>query len=104
MSYEKKLLHSQYKENVPHDIGYKRGCRLSASIVETGSHARDTGLSHVKSNVWYRLRALPSNQNNKTAIDEGDKYPVGAKILAEEFYVDDCISGSNTVQEAIKAS
>lgn len=38
------------------------------------------------------------------SVDEGDKYPIGAKILAEDFYVDDCISGHNTVQEAIEAS
>ncbi|XP_037297855.1 uncharacterized protein LOC119190306 [Manduca sexta] len=38
------------------------------------------------------------------SIDEESKYPIGARILSEDFYVDDCISGHSTLEEAIEAS
>lgn len=38
------------------------------------------------------------------AIDESDKYPEAARILREDFYIDDCMSGSDTVAEAIRIS
>ncbi|XP_047504174.1 uncharacterized protein LOC125049113 [Pieris napi] len=38
------------------------------------------------------------------AIDEGDNFPEAARILNEDFYVDDCMSGSDDVQKAIQIS
>ncbi|CAK1602112.1 unnamed protein product [Parnassius mnemosyne] len=38
------------------------------------------------------------------AFDEGDKYPEAAQILREDFYVDDVLSGGDTVEEVIKIS
>ncbi|XP_045445674.1 uncharacterized protein LOC123653728 [Melitaea cinxia] len=40
----------------------------------------------------------------KLAEDEGDRYPEAAKILREDFYVDDAMSGSDSLQQAIKNS
>lgn len=36
--------------------------------------------------------------------DEGEEYPVAARIIRENFYVDDLMSGCDTVEEAIEAS
>lgn len=38
------------------------------------------------------------------AEDEGSKFPVASKITKEDFYVDDVLSGYDTVEEAIAAS
>lgn len=40
----------------------------------------------------------------KLAEDEGDRYPEAAKILREDFYVDDLMSGSDSLQQAIRNS
>ncbi|XP_073956369.1 uncharacterized protein [Choristoneura fumiferana] len=37
-------------------------------------------------------------------IDEGQEYPVAAKMIAEDFYVDDLMSGCDTAEEAKIAS
>lgn len=34
------------------------------------------------------------------AIDEGDKYPKAAKIIQQEFYVDDMLTGAHSQEEA----
>ncbi|XP_026746147.1 uncharacterized protein LOC113507491 [Trichoplusia ni] len=36
--------------------------------------------------------------------DENDTFPIGAEILKEDFYVDDCLSGDHTLEGAIKGS
>lgn len=38
------------------------------------------------------------------AKDEGKNHPEAARIITEDFYVDDCISGSYTVKDAIMLS
>lgn len=38
------------------------------------------------------------------AIDEGDDFPIAARMIREDFYVDDLMSGCDTVHEAIEAS
>jgi hypothetical protein len=35
------------------------------------------------------------------ALDEGDKYPRAAEVIQRDFYVDDLITGTPTVEEAI---
>ncbi|XP_017480727.1 PREDICTED: uncharacterized protein LOC108370006 [Rhagoletis zephyria] len=34
------------------------------------------------------------------AVDEGHAYPIGAKVICRDFYVDDMISGANSIGEA----
>ncbi|XP_062557867.1 uncharacterized protein LOC134222720 [Armigeres subalbatus] len=36
------------------------------------------------------------------AKDDGTDFPIGARILSEDFYVDDALSGANTIEEAIE--
>ncbi|XP_059054950.1 uncharacterized protein LOC131848996 [Achroia grisella] len=38
------------------------------------------------------------------SYDEGDNYPIASRILQEDFYVDDVLSGCDNVKEAIAAS
>ena len=38
----------------------------------------------------------------QNAVDFGTEYPLAAKAVDESFYVDDCLSGSDTIEEAIK--
>jgi hypothetical protein len=38
----------------------------------------------------------------KLADDNQDKYPKAAQVLSNDFYVDDLLSGTSTVKEAIK--
>lgn len=37
------------------------------------------------------------------AEDEHERFPVGAQILKDDFYVDDCLSGFETLEEAAQA-
>ncbi|XP_065078529.1 uncharacterized protein LOC135701618 [Ochlerotatus camptorhynchus] len=36
------------------------------------------------------------------AQEEGSEFPIGARILIEDFYVDDALSGANTLEDAIE--
>ncbi|XP_075990312.1 uncharacterized protein LOC142985959 [Anticarsia gemmatalis] len=38
------------------------------------------------------------------ADDEGDKYPEAARILREDFYVDDVMSGADSLEQAVSVS
>ena len=38
---------------------------------------------------------------HQLADDEGSKYPIAAAVLKEDFYVDDLLTGANTLREAI---
>lgn len=38
----------------------------------------------------------------QNAIDFGTEYPLAAKAVNESFYVDDCLSGADTIKETIK--
>ena len=38
----------------------------------------------------------------QNAVDFGTEYPLAAKAVDESFYVDDCLSGANTIEEVIK--
>ena len=38
----------------------------------------------------------------QNAVDFGTKYPLAAKAVDESFCVDDCLSGADTIEEAIK--
>ena len=38
----------------------------------------------------------------KNAIDFAHKYPMAAKVVDELFYVDDCLTGANSVEEGIE--
>lgn len=49
----------------------------------------------MKSAPWLAMRTL-----KQLAIDDGHKYPDAARTLQDEFYVDDLISGHNTISEA----
>lgn len=40
----------------------------------------------------------------QVANDEGDGYPVAADTIKEDFYIDDLLSGQDTVQEAINVA
>lgn len=45
---------------------------------------------------------LATRALQQLADDEGDKYPEAAKILKEDVYVDDCITGAKTVKKGIE--
>lgn len=36
------------------------------------------------------------------AQDEGSKFPDAAKVLSEDFYVDDLVTGAETVNDVLK--
>ena len=38
----------------------------------------------------------------KQNVDFSTEYPLAAKAVDESFYVDDCLSGADTIEEAIK--
>ncbi|XP_063363671.1 uncharacterized protein LOC134652418 [Cydia amplana] len=38
------------------------------------------------------------------AIDEGDEFPAASKMIKEDFYVDDLMSGCDTIEQAIEAN
>ena len=38
----------------------------------------------------------------RKAIDFGHKYPLAAKIVGDSFYVDDCLTGADSVEESIE--
>ncbi|CAG7722719.1 unnamed protein product, partial [Allacma fusca] len=38
----------------------------------------------------------------RLAEEYADKFPIGARILKNDFYIDDCITGANTLQEALR--
>ena len=38
----------------------------------------------------------------QNALDFGFEYPLAAKAVSESFYVDDCLSGADTIEEAVK--
>jgi hypothetical protein len=44
---------------------------------------------------WLAMRTL-----KQLAIDDGHKHPAAAEVLKNEFYVDDLISGHNSIEEA----
>jgi hypothetical protein len=37
----------------------------------------------------------------QNAMDFGDKYPLAAAVVDDSLYVDDCIAGADTLEEAI---
>ncbi|KAL7725911.1 hypothetical protein ACLKA6_000678 [Drosophila palustris] len=55
----------------------------------------DTVTYGTKSASFQSVRAM-----HQLAIDERDAYPIGSRALQQEFYVDDFISGANSVEEA----
>ncbi|KAL7724477.1 hypothetical protein ACLKA6_013879 [Drosophila palustris] len=55
----------------------------------------DTVTYGTKSAPFQSVRAM-----HQLAIDERDAYPIGSRALQQEFYVDDFISGANSVEEA----
>ncbi|KXJ70776.1 hypothetical protein RP20_CCG022513 [Aedes albopictus] len=46
---------------------------------------------------------LATRTLKQLAIDETKRYPVAAKIVEEDFYVDDVLSGADTVEDAIQS-
>lgn len=44
----------------------------------------------------------PIKTIKQLAFDESDLYPIGANILSNDFYVDDLLSGADSVAEAIE--
>ncbi|KAL7724287.1 hypothetical protein ACLKA6_012210 [Drosophila palustris] len=55
----------------------------------------DTVTYGTKSASFQSVRAM-----HQLAIDERDAYPIGSRALQQEFYVDDFISGANSMEEA----
>ncbi|CAK9799131.1 hypothetical protein ANTPLA_LOCUS1906 [Anthophora plagiata] len=45
---------------------------------------------------------LASRTLHQLAHDEGSKFPLAANSLRDDFYVDDLLSGANTIQEALE--
>lgn len=43
---------------------------------------------------------LATKTLQQLAIDEASKYPIGSKLALNDFYVDDLLSGANTITEA----
>ncbi|XP_051167318.1 uncharacterized protein LOC127285380 [Leptopilina boulardi] len=44
---------------------------------------------------------LASRTLHQLANDEQESHPIASSILKEDFFVDDCLSGSNDIQEAL---
>ena len=38
----------------------------------------------------------------QNALDFAHEFPLAAKVVDESFYVDDCLTGADTVEEAIE--
>lgn len=51
--------------------------------------------------MYHRRRFLAVRTIQKLANDEGANFPIGAKTLLNDFYVDDLLSGANTLEELI---
>ncbi|XP_055527798.1 uncharacterized protein LOC129720360 [Wyeomyia smithii] len=53
--------------------------------------------------VTYGLASSPyqaARVLNKLAEDEGHKFPLASKVVTNRFYVDDCLAGSDSLEEA----
>ncbi|XP_055526925.1 uncharacterized protein LOC129719557 [Wyeomyia smithii] len=53
--------------------------------------------------VTYGLASSPyqaARVLNKLAEDEGHKFPLASKVVTNRFYVDDCLAGSDNLEEA----
>ncbi|XP_036340134.1 uncharacterized protein LOC118749440 [Rhagoletis pomonella] len=64
---------------------------------EFGVYKLDTVTYGTKPAVFLAIRA-----KHQLASDESSSYPLGAQIVMRDFYVDDLISGGNTVEEVLE--
>ncbi|CAK9814704.1 hypothetical protein ANTQUA_LOCUS8181, partial [Anthophora quadrimaculata] len=59
--------------------------------------------TYILNTVTYGTSAAPflaTRTLQQLAADEGEKYPRAARVLREDFYVDDMLTGANTYKEA----
>ncbi|XP_062557058.1 uncharacterized protein LOC134221907 [Armigeres subalbatus] len=56
----------------------------------------------VQNGIFSITLRFPTRCLVQLAKDDGADFPIGARILSEDFYVDDALSGANTIEEAIE--
>ncbi|KAJ4447477.1 hypothetical protein ANN_09484 [Periplaneta americana] len=64
---------------------------------ELKTYALTTVTYGISSAAYLATRCL-----QQLAIDEATRFPRAASVLQHDFYVDDCISGADTLEEALK--
>ncbi|XP_041451687.1 uncharacterized protein LOC121405147 [Drosophila obscura] len=83
----------QKMENVQYAIATHAGSAQS----EVQVYTLDTVTYGTRAASFLAVRAM-----HQLAIDEGNPYPLGSAALQQEFYVDDLISGGNSVAEVME--
>jgi len=86
--YRQVLLH-------PADRGYQRILR--------SEDPQEPPLTYQLNTVTFGLTCAPFQANRvlrQLAIDEGQRFPLAANVIPGEFYVDDCLSGAETIEAA----
>ena len=61
--------------------------------------SRPTALHHF---VWNERSLQKKGKLHQMADDYQDKYPEAAAMVKRSFYVDDCLTGANTPEEALQ--
>ncbi|XP_074100580.1 uncharacterized protein LOC141528434 [Cotesia typhae] len=64
---------------------------------EIQTYELDTVTFGIRPSPYLAIRCL-----HQLADDEGQQFPIAAKVLKEDFYVDDLLSGAEDVEKAIK--
>ncbi|XP_008543663.3 uncharacterized protein LOC103568535 [Microplitis demolitor] len=64
---------------------------------EIQTYELDTVTFGIRTSPYLAIRCL-----HQLADDEGQQFPIAAKVLKEDFYVDDLLSGAEDVETAIK--
>ncbi|XP_062537704.1 uncharacterized protein LOC134206037 [Armigeres subalbatus] len=74
------------------------------SILWRSSPIEEVGVFELNT-VTYGTRPAPflaTRTLNQLAMDEGERYPLAAKAIVEDTYMDDVITGCDSVEEAIE--
>ena len=69
------------------------------------NHPDDTLLDYRMTRVTFGVSSSSFIANmtvKQNSIDFAHKYPLATKVVDESFYVDDCLTGANSVEEGIK--
>ncbi|XP_055589242.1 uncharacterized protein LOC129741527 [Uranotaenia lowii] len=68
-------------------------------------HAEDQIATYELQTVTYGLASAPflaTRTLKQAAIDEEARYPIAAVVFREDFYMDDCLTGSQSITEAVR--
>lgn len=83
----------------PEDVDYQRIVWRNNSAEEMKDYRLLTVTFGTTSAPYLAVKTL-----KQLAVDEGYKFPDAARILNEDFFVDDCMSGSDDTKKAIQIS